>query len=131
MKERRETMIANISRSLGITLLLLLTVVSATLIYVFNPASMVEAGKIPFMGSSSTQPAGTYGRIGAAPFATTVTGASVVQTPNTPGAPAKYEINFNTPSVLANGVDTIIITFDNEIGVPLVLDRNNISIALR
>ena len=64
-----------------------------------------------------------------APAATSVTGATVVQTPTDPGASASYEVNFQTPSQLDNGVDTIIITFDNEIGVPNPLDRNNITIS--
>lgn len=61
-----------------------------------------------------------------APVATSVSTATAVQNPINPGASAQYA--FTTPSVLQNGVDEIVITFDNEYGVPSGISENLISI---
>jgi hypothetical protein len=58
-----------------------------------------------------------------------ITSVTVVQSPTDPGAAASYTVKFTTDHTLQNGSDTVVVTFDNEVGIPTILDRNNISIS--
>jgi hypothetical protein len=48
--------------------------------------------------------------------------------PNEPGAIAKYTITFTTPSALIPGVDEIILEFEDDVGVPAVIDPSTVTI---
>jgi hypothetical protein len=54
---------------------------------------------------------------------------SIQQTPEDPGAGARYTFKFRTDDTLANGVDDIVILWDSEFGVPLTIDRSHFSIS--
>jgi hypothetical protein len=54
---------------------------------------------------------------------------SVQQTPEDPGANARYTFKFTINTTLASGVDDIILLFDSEFDVPLVIDRTHIALS--
>ena len=56
-------------------------------------------------------------------------GPEIQQTPEDPGANARYTFKFTTNDTLANGVDDIIILWDSEFGVPSTIDRSHFSIS--
>ena len=56
-------------------------------------------------------------------------GPQIQQTPEDPGANARYTFKFTTNDTLANGVDDIVILWDSEFGVPMTIDRSHISIS--
>jgi hypothetical protein len=60
--------------------------------------------------------------------ATAVTEASVVATPNEPGAAARYVVTFTTDTVLEIN-DVIVLEFENEYQVPTTLEPSAISIS--
>lgn len=60
--------------------------------------------------------------------ATAVTEASVVATPNEPGAAARYVVAFTTSDILEIN-DVIVLEFENEYQVPTILQASAISIS--
>ena len=76
--------------------------------------------------SSSTLRANT---IVAAPLITSVQAPTAVQSSVEPGASAQYTFTFVATSGLAAGVDDIVITFDNEFGVPSMISASQITIS--
>ena len=48
--------------------------------------------------------------------------------PDEPGAVAKYTITFTTPSALVPGVDEIVLEFEDDVGVPAVIDPSTVTI---
>jgi hypothetical protein len=63
------------------------------------------------------------------PATVTVSGTPVTVNPNDPGALARYEVRFTTGAVLLNGVDTIILTFEDDFQVPPSIDRTSVSVS--
>jgi len=53
----------------------------------------------------------------------------VQQTPEDPGANARYTFKFTVATALSPGVGDIILLFDSEFGIPMTIDRSHISIS--
>jgi hypothetical protein len=66
---------------------------------------------------------------GTAANATNFSGPAVQQTPEDPGAGARYTFKFKVATAMSAGVDDIILLFDSEFGVPMTIDRSHISIS--
>jgi hypothetical protein len=60
------------------------------------------------------------------PATVMVTDNAVTMTPNEAGALAQYKIRFVTGAALQNGIDTIILTFEDDFQVPTSIDRNDV-----
>jgi hypothetical protein len=71
-------------------------------------------------------------KVSSAPSMLTIADNAVTVDPNDPGALTRLEARFTlgtTGSELNNGVDTILLTFDEDFQVPPSIDRNNVSIS--
>ena len=71
-------------------------------------------------------------KVSSAPSTLTIADNAVTVDPNDPGALTRLEARFTlgaTGSELNNGVDTILLRFDEDFQVPPSIDRNNVSIS--
>ena len=111
---------------IGLAVMVVLALVGALSIFSFSAVQPTE---------TSNFDTGNIARVRVAPhklvdtpMATSVSTATAAQSPVTPGAPAVYTFRFVTSSELTNGEDEIVITFDNEYGVPSVIPESGITI---
>ena len=91
----------------------------------FAPMVVLTVLGVLILFSSTPQASGTL----AAPLLTSVQSPTAVQSPVDPGASASYTFTFVATSGLTNSVDDIVITFDNEFGVPSVIATVQITIS--
>jgi len=109
-----------IGMTFGLALMLAFGVVATMLAIGSFSTGTVEAGHLDD-GTSGWGDAGTT-------TGENVTSATWTATPNDPGAESKIELVFTTYSQLDALTDTIIIEFDDDFGVPTVIDPSTVTI---
>jgi len=116
-----------IALPIGFAVMVLLAVVGVLSLLSFTAAQPTEASILDAsnftLGEIDTE---TFNPIVAtAP----VTGVSSSNTPITPGVASSYTIKFITPNLLQNGSDEIILKFEDDFGVPSLIDPSQVTIS--